>query len=109
MGVAECTVRRVISESLRYKSCVMRRGQFMSDLTKESRMLRGMRLLNKLKRTEELGCCGSSPVRKSKTLTRTRRLTRAPEWAMNYSPGKGVDLRIKLIFVKVTATCHITQ
>ena len=55
MDVAERTVRRVISESLRYKSYVMRRGQFMSDLTKENRVLRGKRLLNKLKRPEEPG------------------------------------------------------
>ena len=41
MDVAERTVRRVVSESLRYKSYVMRRGQFMSDLTKENRVIRG--------------------------------------------------------------------
>ena len=53
LEVTERTVRRVVNESLRYKSYVMRRGQFLSDVTKENRVIRGKRLLNKLKHPEE--------------------------------------------------------
>ncbi|EFN60862.1 hypothetical protein EAG_00186, partial [Camponotus floridanus] len=30
LQVSECTIRRIIHEDIRYKSYVMRRGQFMS-------------------------------------------------------------------------------
>ena len=41
LDVAERTIRRVVKESLRYRSYVMRRGQFMSDMTKKNRVIRG--------------------------------------------------------------------
>lgn len=55
LEVDESTIRRVVHEDLRYKSYVMRRGQFMSDRTKVNRLTRAKRLLNKLKHPEEPG------------------------------------------------------
>lgn len=52
LKVSEGLVRRVVHEDLRYKSYVMRRGQFMSAQTREQRTIRGKRLLNKLKHPE---------------------------------------------------------
>lgn len=51
--VSESTIRRVVHEDIRYKSYVMRRGQFMSDKNRENRVIRSKRLLNKLKHPEE--------------------------------------------------------
>lgn len=53
--VDEATIRRVVHEDLRYKSYVIRRGQFMSQKTRENRVIRARRLLNKLKHPEEPG------------------------------------------------------
>lgn len=55
LQVDEATIRRVVHEDLRYKSYVMRRGQFMSEKTRENRVTRAKRLLNKLKHPEEPG------------------------------------------------------
>ncbi|XP_025161974.1 uncharacterized protein LOC112590242 [Harpegnathos saltator] len=52
LNVSESLIRRVVYEDLRYTSNVMRRGQFMSAQTREQRLIRGKRLLNKLKHPE---------------------------------------------------------
>ena len=51
-NVSEGLIRRVVHEDLRYKSYVMRRGQFMSAQTRNQRLIRGKRLLSKLKHPE---------------------------------------------------------
>ena len=43
-------VRTVVKEDLRYKSYSLRRGQFMTERTKETRLLKAKALLNRLKR-----------------------------------------------------------
>ena len=55
LEVDESTIRRVVHEDLRYKSYVIRRGQFMSDRTKVNRLTRLKRFLNKLKHPEDPG------------------------------------------------------
>lgn len=55
LQVDEATIRRVVHEDLRYTSYAMRRGQFMSEITKVNRLTRAKRLLNKLKHPEEPG------------------------------------------------------
>ena len=55
LQVDDATIRRVVHEDLRYKSYVMRRGQFLSERTRENRLTRAKRLLNKLKHPEEPG------------------------------------------------------
>ena len=50
--VSKCTIRRVVHEDVRYKSYVMRSGQFISEKTKENRLIRAKRLLSKLKHQE---------------------------------------------------------
>ena len=55
LQVSEGTIRNVVHEDIRYKSYVMRKGQFMSAHTQEQRLLRAKRLLNKLKHPEEPG------------------------------------------------------
>ena len=52
LQVYECTIRRIVHEDIRYKSYVMRRGQFMSAQTREQRFIRAKRLLNKVKHPE---------------------------------------------------------
>jgi len=52
LQVSECTIRRIVHEDIRYKSYVMRKGQFMSAQTREQRFIRAKRLLNKLKHPE---------------------------------------------------------
>jgi hypothetical protein len=52
-NVSEKTIRNVVHEDLRYKSYVMRKGQFLSDKTKETRLIRSKRLLNRLKNPAE--------------------------------------------------------
>ena len=53
--VSEATIRRVVHEDIRYKSYVMRRGQFLPEKAKENRVIRSRRLLNKLKHPEAPG------------------------------------------------------
>jgi inhibitor of nuclear factor kappa-B kinase subunit alpha len=53
--VSEGTIRNVVHEDLRYKSYVMRRGQFMSQAIQDNRLLRSRMLLNKLKHPESPG------------------------------------------------------
>ena len=55
LQVSEGTIRNVVHKDIRYKSYVMRRGQFMSERTQESRLIRSKRLLNKLKHPQEPG------------------------------------------------------
>lgn len=55
LNVCEGVIRTVVHDDIRYKSYVMRRGQFMSEQTKEQRLIRGKRLLNKVKHPEEPG------------------------------------------------------
>ena len=55
LGVSEATIRRTVHQDIRYKSYVMRKGQFMSETTKENRLVRSKRLLNKLKHPAEQG------------------------------------------------------
>ncbi|XP_025161066.1 uncharacterized protein LOC112589993 [Harpegnathos saltator] len=52
LNVSESLIRRVVHEDLRYRSYVMRRGQFMSAQTRKQRLIRGKRLLDKLKHPE---------------------------------------------------------
>ncbi|XP_046868909.1 uncharacterized protein LOC124461437 [Drosophila willistoni] len=52
LNVSDGLIRRVVHEDLRYKSYVMRRGQFMSDKTREQRVIRSNRLLNEIKHPE---------------------------------------------------------
>ncbi|EFN76011.1 hypothetical protein EAI_12717, partial [Harpegnathos saltator] len=52
LNVSESLIRRVVHEDLRYTSYVMRRGQFISAQIREQRLIRGKRLLNKLKHPE---------------------------------------------------------
>ncbi|KPU74657.1 uncharacterized protein Dana_GF26712 [Drosophila ananassae] len=49
LNVSEGLIRKIVHEDLRYKSYVMRRGQFMSAQTQDQRLIRAKRLLNKLK------------------------------------------------------------
>ena len=49
LNVSEGLIRRVVHEDLRYKSYVLCRGHFMSAQTRNQRLIRGKRLLNKLK------------------------------------------------------------
>ena len=48
LHVSEKTIWSV-HEDVRHKSCVMKRGQFISENSKENRLNRSKRLLNKLK------------------------------------------------------------
>ncbi|EFN87647.1 hypothetical protein EAI_01466, partial [Harpegnathos saltator] len=52
LNVSESLICRVVHEDLRYSSYVMRREQFMSAQTREQRLIRGKRLLNKFKHPE---------------------------------------------------------
>ena len=49
LHVSEKTIRRIVHEDIRHNSCVMKRGQFISEKSKENRLNRSKRLLNKLK------------------------------------------------------------
>lgn len=49
LGVSEGTIRNTVHEDLRYKSYGMRKGQFMSEATKETRYKKAKALLNSLK------------------------------------------------------------
>ena len=40
LQVSECTIRRIVHEDIRYKSYVMRKGQFMLAQTREQRFIR---------------------------------------------------------------------
>ena len=53
LNVSEATIRRTCHEDLRYKSYVMKRGQFISETTKENRLVRSKRLVSKLKHPAE--------------------------------------------------------
>ncbi len=49
MKVHERTIRRTMKEELRYKSYAMRKGQFMSEATKNRRLHKAKKLLARLK------------------------------------------------------------
>jgi DNA-binding transcriptional regulator YhcF (GntR family) len=50
MQCNEKTIRKCIQEDIRYKSYKMRRGQFMSEATKQKRFQKAKLLLNRLKK-----------------------------------------------------------
>ena len=52
LQISECTIRRIVHEDIRYKSHVMRKGQFISARTREQRFIRAQRLLCKLKHSK---------------------------------------------------------
>jgi hypothetical protein len=56
LQVSEGTIRNVLHQDLGYKSCVLKRIQFMSIETQENRSTPAKRLLNKLKHPEEQEC-----------------------------------------------------
>ena len=47
--MSEKTIRRSVHEDIRYKSYVMKRGQFISEKSKENHLNRSTRFLNKLR------------------------------------------------------------
>jgi hypothetical protein len=49
MNISRTTVRKMVSEDLRYKSYAMRRGQFMSEATRTRRLEKAMKLLARIK------------------------------------------------------------
>ena len=49
LHVSEKTIRRSVHDDIRYKSYVIKRGQFIFEKSKENRLNRSRRLLNKLK------------------------------------------------------------
>ena len=53
LGVAYGTIYRVIYEDLRYKSYVLKRGQFMDPAMQERRLTKAKKLLNKVKHPEK--------------------------------------------------------
>ena len=53
LGVSEATIQRTVHKNLRYKSYVMKRGQFMFETTKENCLVRSKRFLNKVKHPAE--------------------------------------------------------
>ena len=53
LHVSEKTIRRNVHEDIRYKSYVIKRGQFISEKSKENCLNRSKRLLNKLKNPVE--------------------------------------------------------
>ena len=55
LQVSEWTIRTVVHQDIRYKSYVMRKGQFISAKTQENRLMRSKRLLNKVKNPHEHG------------------------------------------------------
>jgi AraC-like DNA-binding protein len=70
MNVSRTTVRKMVSEDLRYKSYAMRRGQFMSEATKIRRLEKAKKLLARIKHP-------SSPILSSSSqTTKTSRRTR---------------------------------
>ena len=54
LHVSEKMIRTNVHEDIRYKSYVMKRGQFISEESKENRLNRSKRLLNKLKYPAEI-------------------------------------------------------
>lgn len=70
LNVSKGLIRRVIHEVLRYKSYVMRRGQFISAQTRNHRLIRGKRLLNKLKHPIVPNMLGFNPTKKILTKTK---------------------------------------
>ena len=55
----QATIRRRVHEDIRYKSYLMKRGQFISEKSKENHLNISKRLLNKHKDPAEAGviCC----------------------------------------------------
>ncbi|EZA52817.1 hypothetical protein X777_08140 [Ooceraea biroi] len=51
--MSDATVRKIIAEDIRYRSYVLRRGQFMTQQTKERRFEKVRKLLTKLKNPKE--------------------------------------------------------
>lgn len=70
LNVSKGLIRRVIHEVLRYKSYVMRRGQFISAETRNHRLIRGKRLLNKLEHPIVPNMLGFNPTKKILTKTK---------------------------------------
>jgi transposase-like protein len=55
LGVSARTVRRKVEQDIRYKSYALRKGQFLSQATKEKRFQKARKLLNKLNKPSENG------------------------------------------------------
>jgi DNA-binding Lrp family transcriptional regulator len=55
LGISEKTVRKKMTEDIRYKSYALRKGQFMSEGTKERRLEKAKMLLNRLKKPSSNG------------------------------------------------------
>lgn len=53
LKMSDSTVRTIVNEDIRYKSYVIRRGQFLSDQLKERRLEKAKKLLSKLKNPKE--------------------------------------------------------
>jgi hypothetical protein len=53
MKCTDFTIRRCVEENLRYKSYALRKGQFMTQKTKETRLFKARKLLNALKHPKE--------------------------------------------------------
>ena len=52
LKMSNSTVRTIVNENIRYKSYVIRRGQFLSRQLKERRLEKAKKLLSKLKNPE---------------------------------------------------------
>ena len=50
LGISKTLVSKIVKEDLRYKSYSLRRGQFMTEKTKETRLMKAKALLNRLKK-----------------------------------------------------------
>jgi transposase len=70
MNVSRTTVRKMVSEDLRYKSYAMRRGQFMSEVTKTRRLEKAKKLLARIKHPSSPILSSSSQTRKTSRRTR---------------------------------------
>jgi len=53
MNMSDATIRKIVAEDIRYRSYVLRRGQFMTQQTKERRFEKAKKLLAKLNNTTE--------------------------------------------------------
>jgi hypothetical protein len=49
LNTSECTLRKKMAQYVHYKSSALRRGQFLSQATKERRLEKAKLMLNKLK------------------------------------------------------------
>ena len=71
LNVSHATIISLVNEDLRCKSYRMQTGQFLSEAMKARRLLKSVKLLNKLKHPKDLACCGSSLMRRISVKTRS--------------------------------------